>query len=142
MPPLRRRLVDAVGKQHNMESTMKHIGTTRRACLPVLAVATLLAGCAANSPALYQWTGYEPAVYDYLKGEKAPQAQIDALEKAEHDVHAEGKALPPGFHAQLGMLYVSVGNDDQAMKEFETEKALFPESSTYMDFLMKKPKQP
>ncbi|MGF6932236.1 hypothetical protein OKW41_001375 [Paraburkholderia sp. UCT70] len=76
------------------------------------------------------------------QGEKAPQEQIDALEKALQDISGKGHTPPPGFHAQLGMLYASVGNDTQAMQEFESEKQLFPESSTYMDFLMKKPKQP
>ncbi|WP_258002212.1 DUF4810 domain-containing protein [Burkholderia sp. WAC0059] len=103
----------------------------------------LLTGCAANSPPpIYQWTGYQPAVYDYLNGAKAPQEQIDALEKALQEIRASGHTPPPGFHAQLGMLYASVGNETQAMQEFEVEKELFPESATYMDFLMKKPKQP
>ena len=47
-----------------------------------------------------------------------------------------------GFHAQLGMLYASVGKTGQATQAFEAEKALFPESSPYMDFLMKKKSKP
>jgi hypothetical protein len=122
---------------------MKHNHTIRGILGPVVATAILLSGCAANRPQpLYQWTGYQPAVYDYLKGEKAPQQQIEALEKALQEIRGQGHTPPPGFHAQLGMLYASVGNDTQAMQEFEAEKQLFPESSTYMDFLMKKPKQP
>ncbi|MFM0741104.1 DUF4810 domain-containing protein [Paraburkholderia xenovorans] len=121
---------------------MKYIGTIRGICLPVTAATLLLAGCANNAtPPLYQWSGYQPAVYDYLKGEKSPQEQIDALQKAVQLINAKGSTPPPGFHAQLGMLYASVGNDGQAMQEFDAEKHLFPESSTYMDFLMKKPKQ-
>ncbi|MGF6553302.1 hypothetical protein QFZ96_008438 [Paraburkholderia youngii] len=123
--------------------TMKHNRMMRRIYLPVVMAAVLLSGCAAKSPPpLYQWTGYQPAVYDYLKGEKAPQEQIEALEKSLQDIRGKGHTPPPGFHAQLGMLYASVGNDTQAMQGFESEKQLFPESSTYMDFLMKKPKQP
>ena len=121
---------------------MKYTGPIRGICLPVTAAALLLAGCANTAtPPLYQWNGYQPAVYDYLKGEKAPQEQIDALEKAVQQIRAKGATPPPGFHAQLGMLYATVGNDSQAMQEFDAEKQLFPESSTYMDFLMKKPKQ-
>lgn len=111
-------------------------------CVPVAAVALLLAGCAATSPPpLYQWTGYQSAVYDYLKGGKAPQEQIDALEKALQEIRGNGHMPPPGFHAQLGMLYASTGDGTLAMQEFEAEKELFPESSPYMDFLMKKSKQ-
>ncbi|MGV8183400.1 DUF4810 domain-containing protein, partial [Pseudomonas aeruginosa] len=36
----------------------------------------------------------------------------------------------------LGLLYSSIGKDGQMVREFETEKALFPESATYMDFLL------
>ncbi|WP_429348089.1 DUF4810 domain-containing protein [Paraburkholderia sp. Clong3] len=123
---------------------MKHSRMMRGICLPVMATAILLTGCAANRPQpLYQWTGYQPAVYDYLKAEKAPQEQIDALEKALQEIRAKGATPPPGFHAQLGMLYASVGKDGPAMEQFGAEKDLFPESSTYMDFLMKhKTKQP
>lgn len=123
--------------------TMKHLLTMRGLCLPLSAAAALVTGCAANSPPpLYQWTGYQPAVYDYLKGEKSPQEQIDKLEKSLQEIRGKGHMPPPGFHAQLGMLYANVGNDEKAMQEFEAEKELFPESSTYMSFLMKKPKQP
>lgn len=112
--------------------------------LPAMAVGILLTGCAVNSPPpLYQWTGYEPAVYDYLKGDKDPQQQIDALEKALQEIRAKGATPPPGFYAQMGMLDASLGKDGQAMEDFEAEKHLFPESSVYMDFLMKKKtKQP
>lgn len=123
---------------------MKQTGTIWGMRLPVLTIAVLLTGCAANNPPpLYQWTGYQPAVYDYLKRDKAPQQQIDVLEKALQETRAKGATPPPGFHAQLGMLYASVGKDGPAMEQFGAEKALFPESSTYMDFLMKpKAKQP
>ncbi|WP_296661868.1 DUF4810 domain-containing protein [Paraburkholderia sp.] len=121
---------------------MHYKRTIRGLCLPITAAAMLLSGCANGPRPLYQWTGYQPAVYDYLKGEKAPQQQIDALEKALQEIRGKGNTPPPGFHAQLGMLYASVGNGTQAMQQFEAEKELFPESSTYMDFLMKTPKQP
>jgi hypothetical protein len=38
------------------------------------------------------------------------------------------------------MLYLSMGKDDQMVQEFRTEKALFPESASYMDFLLKNAK--
>ncbi|AIO31801.1 DUF4810 domain-containing protein [Burkholderia pseudomultivorans] len=106
--------------------------------LPATAAALLLAGCASSTPPLYQWSGYQPQVYEYFKGQKSPQEQIDALEKALQDIRGKGHTPPPGFHAHLGMLYASIGNGQQAAQEFEAEKQLFPESSTYMDFLLKK----
>lgn len=107
--------------------------------LPATAAAMLLAGCAApTTPPLYQWNGYQPQVYEYFKGQSSPQQQIDALEKALQEIRAKGNKPPPGFHAHLGMLYASVGNGQQATQSFEAEKALFPESASYMDFLMTK----
>jgi len=107
-------------------------------CVPVAAAVILLTGCATQSPPLYQWTGYQPAVYDYLNRGKAPQEQIDALENALEEIQSKGHTPPPGFHAQLGMLYASTGNAERAMREFGAEKELFPESAPYMDFLTKK----
>ncbi|RBB31145.1 DUF4810 domain-containing protein [Burkholderia reimsis] len=107
--------------------------------LSAIAAALLLAGCAAPAtPPLYQWNGYQPQVYEYFKGKTSSQEQIDALEKALQEIRAKGNTPPPGFHAHLGMLYASVGDAQRAGQEFQAEKQLFPESSGYMDFLMKK----
>ncbi|CAJ9606086.1 DUF4810 domain-containing protein [Burkholderia pseudomallei] len=109
------------------------------AWLPVAAAGVLLAGCAANQPKpLYQWGGYQPQVYEYFKGQKSPEDQIDALEKALQQIRAKGNRPPPGFEAHLGMLYASVGKEQQAEQSFQAEKASFPESSPFMDFLLKK----
>ncbi|MCF7696978.1 DUF4810 domain-containing protein [Mycetohabitans sp. B2] len=111
--------------------------------LSLVATAAWLTGCASHSTVpLYQWDAYQPQVYEYFKGQTAPQQQIDALEKALQQIRAAGNRPPPGFHAHLGMLYASVGNDSQAVQAFEAEKQSFPESSPYMDFLMKKSRQP
>jgi hypothetical protein len=120
--------------------------TRRKAAAPalvILASVLLLTGCAAKqSPAIYQWGAYQPQVYEYFKGQTGSAAQIDALEQSLQQIRAKGNTPPPGFHAQLGMLYASVGKSGQAMQEFEAEKELFPESSAYMDFLMKKKSKP
>jgi hypothetical protein len=104
-----------------------------------LGAAAALTGCANQNatPPLYQWTGYQPEVYDYFKNVKSPQEQIDGMEKALQQIAAKGNHPPPGFYAHLGMLYASVGQDDKAMQEFDKEKAAFPESTAFMDFLAK-----
>ena len=115
--------------------------TPKRAALPLVAATLLATGCAANRPAsLYQWDGYQPQVYEYFKGQTSPQQQIDALEKSLQTTRAKDGTPPPGFHAHLGMLYASVGKGQQAQQEFLAEEQSFPESSTYMDFLLKKSK--
>lgn len=101
----------------------------------VLALGCLLSGCA-GPKSLYQWGSYQPQVYSYFKGE-SNEAQIEALERDLEKIRAAGSAVPPGYHAQLGLLYLNAGKDDQMVQQFQTEKALFPESAPYMNFLLK-----
>ncbi|AXI61894.1 MULTISPECIES: DUF4810 domain-containing protein [Pseudomonas] len=107
--------------------------------LMALTASALLAGC--SSPqTLYQWEGYQPQVYEYFKSETPKEAQAEALEADLQKIRASGKPVPPGYHAHLGLLYLSMGKDDQMVQQLRTEKTLFPESGTYMDFLLKNAK--
>lgn len=113
-----------------MNTVMLH-----RAALLSAAGSLLLAGCAAPKP-MYQWEGYQTQVYEYFKGESR-EAQITALESGLQKIRAQSGSVPPGYHAQLGLLYLNTGKGDQMIKEFQTEKTLFPESAPYMDFLLR-----
>ncbi|CAI8856348.1 MULTISPECIES: DUF4810 domain-containing protein [unclassified Pseudomonas] len=110
---------------------------------PMMALAlsgsVLLAGCS-TPKTLYQWEDYQPQVYEYFKGEEPKEAQAEALERDLQKINATGSTPPPGYHAHLGLLYLSMGKDDQMVQQFRTEKALFPESGPYMDFLLKNAK--
>lgn len=106
----------------------------QRTVAALLLGCALLAGCNSHKT-LYQWESYQPQVYSYLKGD-AKEEQITALERDLEKIKAKNGAVPPGYHAQLGLLYSSLGKDDQMIQQFRTEKALFPESAAYMDFLM------
>ncbi|MEE1865499.1 MULTISPECIES: DUF4810 domain-containing protein [Pseudomonas] len=110
-----------------------------RMVVGVLLGGVLLTGCTSHKP-LYQWESYQPQVYQYFKGE-SKEAQAEALERDLQKIRAKSGAVPPGYHAQLGLLYSSLGKDDQMIQQFQTEKALFPESTAYMDFLMKNAQQ-
>lgn len=100
----------------------------------------LLTGCSATGPkTLYQWEDYNGQVYEYLKGqEKGSEAQIIVLEEGLEKINAAGNTPPPGYHAQLGLLYAQLGKGDRMVRAFEEEKKLFPESVGYMDFLLNK----
>jgi hypothetical protein len=89
---------------------------------------------------MYGWEGYQPQVYQHLKGE-SPDQQIAAMELALQNISSKGQTAPPGFHAHLGMLYSIAGKPDQVVAQFEDEKKLFPESAVYMDFLLAKTKK-
>jgi len=99
----------------------------------------LLAGCSTKAnKSLYNWDNYQTTVYQYYQGDKVgPEEQIASLKESIEKSRATNKAVPPGLHAQLGLLYANTGHTDLAFQEFNTEKSLFPESATYMDFLLK-----
>ncbi len=103
-----------------------------------LGLALTLAGCASQKQkTLYGWGNYQNQLYEHFKTEgNGNEAEIAALEENLQKIRAQGEAVPPGYHAHLGMLYASVGKDDQVIQQLQTEKALFPESTPYMDFLM------
>jgi hypothetical protein len=121
-------------------SRLRHLTASRKA-LRIAAGLTcsLLAACA-QPPTIYSWDSYQPAVYDYLQGSENSTAHIEAMEKNVETARARGAALPPGFHAQLGLLYLQQGKGAQATAQIQAEKAEFPESTTFMDFLLSKDK--
>jgi len=102
----------------------------------LLALVGLLSGCA--TPTLYSWGHYEELVYaSYAApGKVSPEMQVEKLEQDYQKARAENKRMHPGFHAHLGYLYFQLGKIDQALQEFATEKAEFPESAVFMDRLI------
>jgi len=94
-----------------------------------------LSGCVAPQQTLYAWNGYQPQVYAHFQG-KGPEEQIIALEAGAQKAAAQGAKLPPGYHAHLGLLYLNTGRTNQAVAALHQEKAMFPESTKYIDFLL------
>jgi hypothetical protein len=96
----------------------------------------LLFGCKTTEP-IYHHGQYTNAVYQYLKNDELSiEQQIEMvsyiIEKAEN----EGKPVLPGVHAHLGLLYFDSGNPNLGLSHFTAEKTLFPESVTFLDFLL------
>lgn len=69
-------------------------------------------------------------------GKSSAEEQIIELEKGIQQAAAKGAQVPPGYHAHLGLLYLNTGRTDQALAAWNQEKALFPESTKYIDFLI------
>lgn len=104
-----------------------------------LVLAGLMVGCAHPAKPLYQWDGYQDQLYEHFKGDSQHTGeQVRALEAQMQKARAGGAALPPGLRAHLGMLYLQMGRADEARQQLEAEKASFPESTPYMDFLLKR----
>ena len=103
-----------------------------------------LIGCAQKPTSLYQWGTYQPQIYALYSdpGKVSPEEQIAKLEEDYQKARSTNQAVPPGFHAHLGYLYFQAGKADQAVQSFNTEKALFPESTVYMNRLIAQIKKP
>lgn len=108
----------------------------------LILLVSVVQGCAAK-PAMYEWGRYEELIYKgYAAPDKAsPEEHIRILEADYQVARSKNRALPPGYHAQLGVLYFQVGNLEQAEKSFATEKELFPESRQFMERLIDKIKK-
>lgn len=104
-----------------------------------LIAVTLLAGCAPKAPkTIYYWGDYQEQVWHFYQQGGDPMKQIDALNLDVEKARAAAQPVPPGLHAQLGLLYARTGDTGKAFTQFATEKQLFPEAAPYMDFLMSK----
>jgi hypothetical protein len=85
------------------------------------------------------WESFPRQQYSVLLREGAnPEEQIRTLEAQAEKARAASAALPPGFRAHLGMLYLGTGNPQRAKDLWQAEKSAFPESSPYMDRLLRR----
>ena len=44
--------------------------------------------------------------------------------------------MPPGIHADLGFMFLKLGENESADTHFNLEKEIYPESSTFLERLM------
>ena len=103
----------------------------------LLVLILICQGCA-QKPDLYYWGSYEDLVYDiYLNpGEADVQTQIYKLNITIERAANQGKRVAPGIFAHLGMVHAQIGNADLAKEALLQEKALYPESSTFIDGIL------
>ena len=109
----------------------------RRAGLLLLASMSLGA-CASRPPSLYAWGNYEELIYaSYAQpASMPPDREVERLEQDYQRARAANARMPPGWHAHLGYMYFDLGKRDEAVREFETEKAQYPEAGVFVDRLL------
>lgn len=114
------------------------MSNSRSSVAAVLLVCAALGGCATKPVSLYQWQGYQNNVDAYFRADKlSPDAQTQLMEEDLQKIKASGGAVPPGYYAHLGLLYGQQGKLDQFAQQMQTEKKQYPESETFMDFLLR-----
>ena len=105
--------------------------------IAIVALVSVLQGCAHGPAPMYAWGKFPHQQYDTLRGDgESPAEQVQELEQQSQAALASHTALPPGFRAHLGLLYLDAGNQDKARELWTAEKSAFPESSPYMDQLL------
>lgn len=105
--------------------------------LALLAITLLAQGCAHKSN-IYYWGDYENIIQDiYLNpGQADSVTQIYKLNQTIEQAENKGLKVPPGVFAHLGMVHAQSGNLGLARESLLQEKALYPESSVFIDGLL------
>jgi hypothetical protein len=108
--------------------------------LALLATVLALTGCAHKPPpTLYGWNGYEKNLDTYFRNDRESlDTQAKLMEDDLQKMRAAGKATPPGYQAHMGLLYGKQGDMARFQQHLQDEKAQFPESETFVDFLLRK----
>ena len=94
-----------------------------------------LSGCAPQR--MYYWGDYSNTLYNSKKNpsDKSVLEHQQALEKILEESQKNNLRVPPGVYAELGYIYFRQNKKDLAIKNFNMEKQLYPESSLLMNRL-------
>lgn len=99
-----------------------------------------LSGCQSTKP-LYHYGSYQTNVYEHFKNEDSSVTeQIETLEKTISESSRNKLQVGPGLYAHLGFLYLQSGQRDTGLSYLQKEKQLYPESTQFIDFLLKNAK--
>ncbi len=117
---------------------------TRIKTLALVATLLVLTGCANKAPPpLYGWNGYEKNLDTYFRGNRESwDTQSKRMEEDLQKMRAAGQATPPGYQAHLGLLHGKQGDLARFQQHLQAEKEQFPESETFVNFLLRKFKSP
>lgn len=103
--------------------------------LLILPIVMALGGCA--TPSLYQWGGYEEALYAGYKDPTKMEALRLKLEAHIAEMEKSAQKVAPGLYAELGTLYLQAGSSDKAIAMYSRERDTWQESKGLMDTMIK-----
>jgi len=99
----------------------------------------VISGCASKTP-MYEYADYSESYYAVKKdaGDESMKEWKTALEESIEKSNAQAIRIPPGINANLGYIYLKLNNSDKAILFFNAEKTTYPESTVFMNKLIKK----
>jgi len=98
--------------------------------LLILPIVLVFGGCAA--PSLYQWGGYDQALYAGYKDPTKMESLRLKLEAHIAEMEKSKQKVAPGLYAELGTLYLQSGASDKAINLYSLERDTWPESRGLM----------
>ena len=98
--------------------------------LLILPLAAALTGCVA--PSLYQWGGYDQAMYSGYKDATQMETMRVKLEAHIAAMEQSKQKVAPGLYAELGTLYLQNGSPEKAIGLYRQERSAWPESNGLM----------
>ena len=102
--------------------------------LLILTISIFAISCSTPKP-LYNWKGYDDAVYNYTKTSSKKDAQnlTKVYEKLIKDSGGSRKLPPPGVCADYGFLLIQNGETAKGKELLIKETVYYPESKLFID---------
>ena len=106
--------------------------------LAALSAFVFLVGCAHKR--MYYYGNYSNTLYTYEKSrnKEALTAHRQELEKVVTESGRRSLSVPPGIQAELGYIFLKENKPQEAIRLFEAESKLYPESRHLMNRLIQK----
>ena len=104
----------------------------------IMAVISLIAVSCAPTKPLYNWKGYDDAVYAYTKAsdEKSVENLIKIYEKLIKKSGGSRLTPPPGVCADYGYILIKKGETVKGRELLTKETVLYPESKIFIDRIL------
>jgi hypothetical protein len=99
-----------------------------------------LAGCTQK---MYYFGNYSNTLYAFTKNQDE-ESLIRHKQELEHIItesQIQKLPVPPGIYAELGYINLKAGRNNEAIRLFQSEVQVYPESVYFMDNLIKSAKE-
>jgi len=105
----------------------------------VAIVVFAVTSCTVQKP-LYEWKGYDDAVYAYSKtpDEKNIENLLNVYTKLIDQPGGSRQTVPPGVCADYGYLLIKSGKVKEGKELLIKETILYPESKPFIDRILKR----
>lgn len=100
-----------------------------------LAAPILITGC--TVPGKYAWGNYDRSLYNYYKNPTQSEEHLAELESIIQSTEKTQGRIAPGIYAEYGYFLMLKGKSNEAVAQFEKEKAKWPESTQLMNNMIR-----